>query len=81
MSEIVIAYEKKHYPIEKPTVAQLIEYSMEEKGLTQAQLANEIGVSPSYVSDYIAGRSEPTLSVAGLLCRALNIRPSLMLGL
>ena len=25
MSDIVIAYEKEHYPIEKPTVAELIE--------------------------------------------------------
>ena len=33
MSDIVIAYEKKHYPIEKPTVAELIELSLEEKGM------------------------------------------------
>ena len=32
MSDIVIAYEKEHYPIEKPTVAELIELSLEEKG-------------------------------------------------
>ena len=59
MSDIVIAYEKEHYPIEKPTVAELIELSLEEKGMTQRQLANEIGVSPSRVNDYISGRSEP----------------------
>jgi HTH-type transcriptional regulator/antitoxin HigA len=46
-SEIVIAYEKEHFPIEKPTVAELIELSLEEKGMTQKQLASEIGVSPS----------------------------------
>lgn len=27
MSDVVIAYEKKHYPIGKPTVAQLIQLS------------------------------------------------------
>ena len=32
MSDIVIAYEKEHFPIEKPTVAELIELSLEEKG-------------------------------------------------
>lgn len=31
MSDIVIAYEKKHYPIEKPTVAELTELSLEKK--------------------------------------------------
>lgn len=38
MSDIVIAYEKEHYPIEKPTVAELIELSLEEKGMTQNSL-------------------------------------------
>ena len=81
MSDIVIAYEKEHYPIEKPTVAELIELSLEEKGMTQKQLANEIGISPSRINDYISGRSEPTLRIARLLCRILNIQPSAMLGI
>lgn len=81
MSDIVIAYEKEHYPIEKPTVAELIESSIEEKGITQKQLALEIGVSPSRINDYIAGRSEPTLKIARLLCRILNIPPAAMLGI
>lgn len=80
MSDIVIAYEKEHYPIGKPTVAELIQLSLEEKGMTQRQLACEIGVSPSRVNDYIAGRSEPTLKVAGMLCRVLGIQPAAMLG-
>ena len=81
MSDIVIAYEKEHYPIEKPTVAELIELSLGEKGMTQKQLANEIGISPSRINDYISGRSEPTLRIARLLCRILNIQPSAMLGI
>lgn len=81
MSDIVIAYEKEHYPIGKPTVAELIELSLGEKGMTQKQLAREIGISPSRVSDYISGRSEPTLKIARLLCRVLNIPPAAMLGL
>ena len=81
ISDIVIAYEKEHYPIEKPTVAELIELSLEEKGMTQKQLAQEIGISPSRINDYISGRSEPTLKVARLLCQILNIQPAAMLGL
>lgn len=80
MSDVVIAYEKEHYPIEKPTVAELIELYLEEKGMTQRQLAGEIGISPSRVNDYLAGRSEPTLKIARLLCRVLNIPPAAMLG-
>lgn len=80
VSDVVIAYEKEHYPIAKPTVSELIELSLEEKGMTQRQLAGEIGVSPSRVNDYLSGRSEPTLKIARLLCRVLNIPPAAMLG-
>jgi HTH-type transcriptional regulator/antitoxin HigA len=79
MSDIVIAYENKHYPIERPTVAELIRLSLEEKGMTQRELAGYIGISPSRINDYISGRAEPTLKVAGLLCRQLNIPPAEML--
>ena len=54
--------------------------SLEEKGMTQKQLAGEIGISPSRVNDYLSGRSEPTLKIARLLCRVLNIPPAAMLG-
>ena len=79
MSDIVIAYEEVHFPIEKPTVAELIALSLEEKGITQRELANNIGVSSSRINDYIAGRSEPTLKIARLLCVVLNIPPAAML--
>lgn len=52
MSDIVIAYEKEYYPIEKTTVAELIKLYLEEKGKSQKQLAIEIGISPSRVNDY-----------------------------
>ena len=80
MSDVVIEYEKEHYPIGKPTVAELIELSLVENNMTQKQLANEVGVSPSRISDYVSGRAEPTLKIARLLCRVLNISPSAMLG-
>ena len=80
VSDVVIAYEKEHDTIGKPTVAELIELSLEEKGMTQKQLAIEIGVSPSRINDYISGRAEPTLKIARLLCRVLNIQPTAMLG-
>ena len=80
MSDIVIDYEKEHYPIGKPTVAKLIELSLEEKQMTQKQLALEIGVSPSRINDYISGRAEPTLKIARLLCTTLGITPAAILG-
>ena len=77
---MVEEYEKEHFPIAKPTVAQLIQLSLEEKQMTQKQLAAEIGVSTSRISDYVSGRAEPTLKIARLLCITLGINPAAMLG-
>lgn len=81
MSDYVIAYEKAHFPIGKPTVSQLIQLSLDEQGMTQRDLAKRIGVSPTRINDYVTGRAEPTLKVARLLCAALGIAPSMMLGM
>lgn len=81
MSDAVIAYETTHYPMGKPTPAQLIQLSLEEKGMSQKQLAQEIGVSPSRINDYVTGRAEPTLRVARMLCATLGIAPAMLLGL
>ncbi len=81
MSDIVIEYESEHFPIEKPTVAELISLGIEENHLTQKQLAAEMGVSPSRISDFVTGRAEPSLRLAGFLCKRLHISPSAMLML
>lgn len=80
MSDVVIDYEKEHFPISKPTVAQLIQLSLDEKNMSQKQLAEEIGVSQSRISDYVSGRAEPTLKIARMLCMTLGITPAAMLG-
>lgn len=81
MSDVVMEYEKEHYPIEKPTIAELIILGLEEMNITQKQLAEEIGVSPSRISDFVNGRAEPSLRIAGLLCKKLHISPMAMLML
>lgn len=43
--------------------------------MTQKQLAKELGVSPSHVSDYISEQTEATLSIAQTLCLILGIAP------
>lgn len=81
MSEIVIAYEEQNYPLETLTTSQLIRIGLEEKSKTQKELARELGISPSRVSDFINGRGEPSLNIAGKICRILDIRPELMLSI
>lgn len=81
VSDVVIEYEREHFPVEKPSPAELIALGLEEKGMTQKELAAELGLSPSRVCEYISGKAEPSLKTAGVLCRILGIQPSAILGL
>ena len=85
VSDVVEAYEKIHYPIAKPTIGELISLSIEQEvsmiSRNLKQLAKELGVSPSRVSDYISGRAEPTLRIARAICLILGIAPAAMLGM
>ena len=56
------------------------EDEMEERGITQKQLAELLGVSPSRISEYMTGKSEPTLKVARLMRDKLDIDADFLLG-
>lgn len=81
LSDIVIEYEKEYYPIEKPGIKELILSGLSEKKMTQKELAEAMSISPSRISDFVSGRSEPSLKQAGLLCRLLGIRPAEILDI
>ena len=81
LSDIVIEYEKEYYPIDKPTVAELIADGLQEKAMSQKDLADDMGLSPSRISDFVSGKAEPSLRQASMMCRILGIQPAAMLGL
>lgn len=80
ISNLVEEYEEKYYPIEMPTLAEIIKDEMEERGITQKQLAELLGVSPSRISEYMTGKAEPTLKVARQLHQKLDIDADFILG-
>ena len=53
---------------------------MYEMGINQDELSELLGISPSCISDYLTGRSEPTLKVAREMSRILNIDANIVLG-
>lgn len=80
ISNLVEEYEVKYYPIKMPTLPEIIKDEMNERGLSQKQLAEILGVSPSRISEYMTGKSEPTLKVARLLNQKLDIDADFLLG-
>lgn len=81
ISELVADYEEEHFPVTSPSLVDVIKLRMYEMGLSQAKLSELIGVSPSRVSEYLSGKSEPTLKIAREISRKLNIDANIVLGL
>lgn len=80
VTDIVEAYEQSYVQISTPTLGEIILDALDTAGMTAKQLADQIGISPSRISDYIHNRCEPTLRIARQLCKILNISPAEMLG-
>ncbi len=80
LSDLVAEYEESYYAIEKPTLPEVIRLRMAELGITQKKLSEMLQVSPSRISEYLNGKSDPTLKIARLLRSELNIDADIILG-
>jgi len=80
LSDLVADYEEEYHPITSPTLVEIIKLRMYEMNLTQLKLSELLGISPSRVSEYLSGKSEPTLKVARELSKKLNIDANIVLG-
>jgi HTH-type transcriptional regulator/antitoxin HigA len=80
LSDLVADYEETFHPIQPPTLAEAIKLRMQERGLSQKTLSEFLGISTSRISEYLNGKSEPTLKVAREISRKLDIEASIVLG-
>ena len=80
LADLIEQYEKEHFNIPPPTFIETFKLRLEEMALTQVSVAKRIGVSPSRVSEYLSGKSEPTLQVARAISKELEIDANIILG-
>lgn len=80
LSNLVAEYEDVHYPIDKPSLIEVLKLRMYELGLTQNAMAAMLGMNSSKVSEILSGKSEPTLKQARKISTEFNIPPSIVLG-
>ena len=80
LSALVEEYEEIHYPIESPGFIEVLKLRMYEMDLTQKKMSEMLNVSQSRISDYLTGRSEPTLKIARDISKKLNIDSAIILG-
>jgi len=80
LTDLVVAYEKEHYPIGKPVLSDVLKSRMYEMNLTQKSLAEILGISAPRICEYLTGKSEPTLKVARKMHKELNIDANVILS-
>jgi HTH-type transcriptional regulator/antitoxin HigA len=80
LSELVEEYEEVHYPIGIPSFTDVLKLRMYEMGITQKKMSEMLHVSQSRISDYLTGKSEPTLKIARDISLKLHIDSSIILG-
>lgn len=80
LGNLVADYEDEHYPLEEPSLIDMIKLRMYEMGLTQAALSRLLDISASSICEYLSGKREPTLRQARVISQKLNIDPAIVLG-
>ncbi len=80
LSNLVADYEEEKYPITAPSLVEILKLRMFEMNLTQAKLSKLLNISASRLSEYLSGKSEPTLKIAREMSLKLNIDSSIVLG-
>jgi len=80
LADLTEEYEMEHYPVEQPSLPEILKLRMHEMQLTQKSLAELLGVSAPRISDYLTGRSQPTFTIAKKMHRNLSIDANLILA-
>jgi HTH-type transcriptional regulator/antitoxin HigA len=80
LADLVVVYEKEHYPVGKPALTDVLKSRMNEMNLTQKTLAKMLGISAPRISEYLTGKSEPTLQIARRMHNELNIDANVILA-
>jgi len=60
---------------------EILKDLMQEKNLTQTELANKVGVKQSQVSEWLKGKSKPGYDSLKAICLALDISGDEILGI
>ena len=81
LSDLVAEYEERNYTVKKNSLVEVLKLRMAEMELNQKRLSELLGVSTSRVSEYLNGKSEPTLKVAREISLKLGIDASIVLGI
>jgi len=80
LSNLVADYSEENFAMGTPKLSDVLKLRMYEMGINQNKLSEILEVSQSRISEYLTGKSEPTLKVARTISQKLNISAEIVLG-
>ena len=72
LTDLILVYEDKHYPIGPPNLIGAIEFCLEQRGMTSDDLIPMIG-SRQKVAEVLSGKRDITMPMARALHEQLGI--------
>jgi len=76
LTDLVEAYEVEHYPCEQVTDADMLQYLLETKGVSQAAAAKGAGIAESTVSEVLSGKRTLNRKQIGKLAKFFGVGAS-----
>lgn len=73
LTDLIEAYEDEHYPIEGATPAEILGFLVEDRGLSQTELAKKTGIAQSTLSSLISGTRTPTAEHVVILAKFFHV--------
>ncbi|VTU00661.1 transcription regulator containing hth domain : Putative transcription regulator containing HTH domain OS=Singulisphaera acidiphila (strain ATCC BAA-1392 / DSM 18658 / VKM B-2454 / MOB10) GN=Sinac_3988 PE=4 SV=1: HTH_3 [Gemmataceae bacterium] len=75
LSDLVHAYETVAVPVEPVGDADLLRFLIEQKGITQVEVARQAGIAESTISAVLAGKRKLNRLQIGKLARYFHVEP------
>jgi HTH-type transcriptional regulator/antitoxin HigA len=76
LSDLVEKYETVHYPILPVSDGEMLQFLIEARGATQAQVAKGAGIAESTISEVLSGRRKLNRRQIGKLAKFFHVTPS-----
>ena len=81
LATLISKYEDEALPIRTATPVEVLRHLTEARELPKQQLAEEIGISPSHLSNILSGEREITLAQARNFARVFGVSPLLFIDI
>lgn len=75
MCDLVEAYEAKAVPMRPVADADMLRFLIEQKGVTQSQVAKKARIAESTISEVLAGKRKLNRTQIGKLSRFFHVEP------